>query len=414
MRGFWLRVLFVVLFALVMQFYYGTGDTFRYYISILDIRNALGDGAISVGDLIGLSSVSFEHPLSVYFELDELGENHYYMRTTANFTVPKIGTFLSFIFFKSYISIALVMSFFALFGMYKVYKVVIGIYPSLKTGAGFACFFIPTVIFWSSGILKDSLTLGGLGVFFGGAYDLFVRRKKVFISLFWMVVGAYLLYTIKPYILVILAPAMVLLVFTMFSHYIQNRNLRRVAFVFLLVLGVGGGALIFQNLTSDSALDRFSSEQVLESIEIQRSVYESEVMQARSGSSFSLGTSNPILALPLGIVASYFRPFPWELSSPIMLLNVAESMFFVFLLLYSFKKLGVFGTFRRLAGNPLALFCLVFCVLFGMAVGTSTGNFGTLVRYKIPGMGFYVLMFLIIFHESKVKLPPFFKKFGLN
>jgi hypothetical protein len=40
---------------------------------------------------------------------------------------------------------------------------------------------------------------------------------------------------------------------------------------------------------------------------------------------------------------------------------------------------------------PNVLFCLAFALVFAFAVGVSTFNFGTLSRYKIPIMPYYML-----------------------
>jgi hypothetical protein len=51
--------------------------------------------------------------------------------------------------------------------------------------------------------------------------------------------------------------------------------------------------------------------------------------------------------------------------------------------------------------NPDVMFCLVFAISFAFAVGVSTFNFGTLVRYKIPLMPFYGMALLVLYHLSK-------------
>jgi hypothetical protein len=39
---------------------------------------------------------------------------------------------------------------------------------------------------------------------------------------------------------------------------------------------------------------------------------------------------------------------------------------------------------------PVLTMCFVFSLIFAISVGISSGNFGTLVRYKIPLMPFYL------------------------
>ncbi|MEO7047983.1 MAG: hypothetical protein ABI091_21975, partial [Ferruginibacter sp.] len=62
--------------------------------------------------------------------------------------------------------------------------------------------------------------------------------------------------------------------------------------------------------------------------------------------------------------------------------------------------------------EPIVLYCFLFAIIFGLFVGATTLNFGTLVRYKIPAMPFYVMaLFFILFftkniHFKKAELQP--------
>ena len=51
--------------------------------------------------------------------------------------------------------------------------------------------------------------------------------------------------------------------------------------------------------------------------------------------------------------------------------------------------------------NPNVLFTLIFSIAFAFAVGVSTFNFGTLVRYKIPLLPFFLVALILILHHSK-------------
>ena len=47
------------------------------------------------------------------------------------------------------------------------------------------------------------------------------------------------------------------------------------------------------------------------------------------------------------------------------------------------------------------MFCFFFSILFALFVGATTLNFGTLVRYKIPCMPFYVIALVLILDVAK-------------
>ena len=64
--------------------------------------------------------------------------------------------------------------------------------------------------------------------------------------------------------------------------------------------------------------------------------------------------------------------------------------------------------FRYLLKPPV-FFCLTFALIFAFGVGVSTLNFGTLSRYKIPVLPYYILTlgFIYNYWKSDKKLDEF-------
>jgi hypothetical protein len=60
--------------------------------------------------------------------------------------------------------------------------------------------------------------------------------------------------------------------------------------------------------------------------------------------------------------------------------------------------------------DPRLLMCFVFAMIFAVAVGASTSNFGALSRYKIPCMPFYFIMLLILYKKASLPYPTWFNK----
>jgi hypothetical protein len=69
--------------------------------------------------------------------------------------------------------------------------------------------------------------------------------------------------------------------------------------------------------------------------------------------------------------------------------------------LYVLFKSGVFTFIKLILTDPLIMYCLLFSAVFAMFVGTSTLNFGTLVRYKIPCLPFYTISLFLIYEKVK-------------
>ena len=68
-----------------------------------------------------------------------------------------------------------------------------------------AIFFVPSFIFWSSGIVKEAVVVGCFGFFCGGLYDFLSRRRVA--SLIVALLGVGGVAVVKPYVLFPLALA---------------------------------------------------------------------------------------------------------------------------------------------------------------------------------------------------------------
>ena len=86
-----------------------------------------------------------------------------------------------------------------------------------------------------------------------------------------------------------------------------------------------------------------------------------------------------------------------------MFMSGVENLFFLFLFVRVLILTRVVGFFRYFTGNPLLTFSLIFSVFFLFSVGLSTSNFGSLARYKIPAIPFFVASMYIIIETEKKK-----------
>lgn len=131
--------------------------------------------------------------------------------------------------------------------------------------------------------------------------------------------------------------------------------------------------------------------------------YIQSVSAESDGSGYDLGKidyTNPVSLLgtiPAALNVTLFRPYIWESPKVLMLISSLESLAFLLITLYVFLRVGVIRFFKILLANKVMLFFVFFALPFAIAVGFSTGNFGTLVRYKIPCMPFYLMCILFIY-----------------
>lgn len=402
----------VLAFTLLTEFYFKGGDTALYFQAAKDLRTAISDNLNNILTIINSDKVEFKHPLFDYFYYDgyDLDLTYGYMGSPSNFFVPKITLIPMYLFGGSYICINLCFGFFALAGSIRLFNFFRYYFPSLTKELAVACLFLPSVAYWSSGLLKDPITFGSVGFALFAFLNLKLGRKLL-ISALILLVSVFFLYTIKVYILLVLMLAIVVWLFTEVSRKIENSTLRS-AFIFL-AFTVGGavGFFLIRYFTTLEAAQEFQFDNLVGNMEYQQQMY-SLINQQLGGkdSHFTINTSNPVAMVFGGLTATFFRPLIFEINTPIALLSSIESNIFLFLTLYFLLKRGAGKFFRIPFSDPILLLCLIFSFVFAIAVGVSTANFGALSRYKIPCMPFYLVLLILLYHKAELSYPPWFGK----
>jgi hypothetical protein len=188
----------------------------------------------------------------------------------------------------------------------------------------------------------------------------------------------------------------------------------RITFVLgLIFLAMTMFTTVMQQLAG--TLGAYGGNDVTKNISIYQKAY---AEQEDVGSSFSLGVeydgsvSSLIKIAPAAIIATLYRPFIWESKKISTLLSSIESMVIMFFTLSVFYKARPRNFIRPILKDPTVMYCLLFAILFALFVGATTANFGTLVRYKIPCMPFYIIAIFLIQDWAKrnKKSPPVYRE----
>lgn len=410
-QAFTFKIICSLIFTFITEFYFRGGDTNLYYQGTLDLRAALRDDFNFLPDIINSLKINSTHPLFPYFYYDNYSDDftYNYMTSPSNFFIPKLALLPAIAFNDSYICINFLFSFFALGGAIRLFKTFYHYYPKYWREIAIATLFLPDVCYWSSGLLKDPVCFGALGYITYGVLNVFVKKRKIVISILWIFIGSYLIFYIKVYILLVLALAIIIWQFAEFNKLIADRTLRRIfAVISFSMAGLLGFAMI-NYLTSQEAAQGYRLDKLVERSADQRRQY-GLLSDEQKGSYFEINTTNPVALVANGISATFYRPFPWEIKSPIMLFSAIEAFIFLYLTLFFIFKRGLFKFFSLPFSDPRILMCFVFSFVFAVAVGSTTANFGALSRYKIPCMPFYFLMVLLLYKKSNLAYPKWFMK----
>ncbi|WP_462240370.1 hypothetical protein [Ferruginibacter sp.] len=331
--------------------------------------------------------------------------NKGYFRTESNFMVVRFVTVISFFTLGKYLLTNLIFSLLAFTGAWKLFLFFYEQYPHMHRKFAIAILYLPTFVFWSSGILKDSICIASIGWITYSLYQLFVRKTDFIKSTILLIFFGYLLWVIKPYILISYVP--------FFSLYLILKNVNMVSSKMLkLILApvlIIGSMVAFSQIMSKlkDELGQYAADGLAKNIKTQNDAYESQA--GKGGSMFSYGTEfdgsvgGLVKMAPIFVATTFFRPFIWESRKLTTLLSSFEGMALLIFTLSVFFKAGFKTVFQTLTKNPLAMYCFLFAVIFALFVGATTLNFGTLCRYKIPCMPFYVIAIFLIQETTRQK-----------
>jgi len=319
--------------------------------------------------------------------------------------VIRLDALLSFVSFGSYAVINLFFGSLAFSGLWKLFLFFYGQNPKMHLQFAIAILFFPSVAFWSAGLLKDSLCIAALGWLTYSLYELLYKKKFVLKNSCIVFISVYFLLVLKIYILLAYVPFFILFIILKNMQGIQFKLLRYVFAPALIALSIYAFTQTFSAYNEE--LGAYAVEDLTSSISHLNKVIERRSGREDAASNFSLGaefdgTFAGLLKIsPYALAATFFRPFIWETRKVSQLMAAVESLILIFFTLKIILKAGPYRFIKYILSDPLIFFCISFAITFGLFVGASTLNFGTLVRYKIPCMPFYAIALFLIYDKVK-------------
>lgn len=398
--AFFLHMAGSFLYAMVIQYYYGYGDSFGFYQGSNFIRGFIHDG----GNPFKIFFISSEELLKPQNLMIRSGADiPASINSNSNFIIMKIAAALSYISFNSYLVITLFFGLFSFAGLWKLFSTFnIILEKKGEKLLAYTILYTPSICFWGSGLIKDSVCLGLIGFIIYFLHKLFILKKFSIRDMVLIAIMVYFLFILKSYIASILI-ASAALGYVILVLKKSRQNFLKFALVILVV--AISSVVIFINM---AATIESLMEESKEQIEVFKGAYAyAEVDDENSlagfkGSNFDLTVSSFILRSPLAMFSTLFRPFLWESRKPIILLSALESFLMLIGFFYVMKKSGLRRFFYLLFSDPYIFFAFIFTLMLAAVVGFTTFNFGTLVRYRLPILPFYFFMLIAIYTKARI------------
>jgi hypothetical protein len=326
---------------------------FVYYGGVADARLYSRDG-------MGLAAQFWQGDFSAHLRFPLIGTGFIILLTGMIFSLIGPTTAGGY----------LVYSWLAFWGLYFCYRA----FRTAMPGADYRryavlVFFLPSILFWSSGIGKGAWMILSIGLALVGVARLVSSAPRSILPLLAGLGGSAL---VRPHVTALLVVA---LIAGALVRRTVNANLLspivRVGTVGMLAVLA---AVTFSRVASFLKLDSLSLDSVAQGLD--KSQQNSEI----GNSAFTAIVVHSPLDVPAAATTVLFRPFPWEAESLVMLASSVESFLLVAFVVLSWRRwLQVPRLLRR---YPYVLVALVAILMFVIVFSTFS-NFGLLVRERV-------------------------------
>jgi hypothetical protein len=415
--------------------------------------------------LFGLHSDAQYHG---YFSLMDkwtiVGNNDFLLNDSRG--VTRMNAFVMLFTFGKYEAQAMFMVFLSFIGECLMYKSFKDYFKGKEFSLLLILFFIPSVYFWTSGVLKEAIVVFLLGAFIYSTFKLFLKkeRKTKYVLLF--IFSVFLFVFIKPYVfLIVVFPVLIFIV-------VQRKSLPRAGFIYTVVLtlvvssgilitkfalkkdivsiivqrqndfvSTGYGGIFFYKVEQYVRLDYADIEKIKLVDEKEKlytikphvnymywqypnfkdTIYVKDNKDtltayplinitvpsnsAITKTRLSNSISSVVKMIPEALINTFCKPFFINDGNKFETFASIENV----LLLLFFILAFFYSDFKSINWN--LFFCLISIVFISyLLIGLTTTISGAIVRYKVPFLPFLWMIPLMFIREDILKKIPFLNK----
>ena len=375
---------------LIYAYYYGNrieADTFKYFDDSYYLYESLYTRPIDFFKMLfGINCEGAYFDDLYYDKMNNwyrVYENSLY---NDNRLIIRVNAALRLFSFGNYHVHSIILNFIAFIGSVGMARFFL-YFVQTKWKVYVAIFFIPSVVFWSSGILKESLLLFAMGLFCYFLYRLVISKN--WINLLFLTLPFLLLMLLKFYVFVAFIPAI------LGCYFSETTRLKWKAFP--LVFGILSFLAILLGSWDSSynfihILVRKQHDFINMSIAFH--VNSAIQMDYLDENIFSI-----LKAVPFGIINSLTRPWPLEIKNILFLPAMIENL----VLLVLITTVLIQKVKNPIRSSNFVLFCFLFTFFLFAIIGISTPILGALVRYKIPAMPFLLIGILSLLNTRNIQ-----------
>ena len=413
-----IKTLAGVLLGWIYFAHYQSGDTISYFEKSVYISGIFWHNPIEYLKVLFLNSYDTEFLMAMKDQAHNIPRTIYF---------AKILSVLNLFTHNNYWLNSIYLSFFGFAASWKLVHVLATLNPSNTRAIVLSFLFVPSVVFWSSGVLKESLVLGAL--YFSVAFTIELYQHNVkgisknskiilksptlarkyfcctesegegtngtwvfryelkykLLKILYLTINLAILYYLKYYLFALVLPlgSSCVLLLRLQKYHVWVRSLS-----YFLMLGILFWlcshiyyTLSFEYIVQELVLyhDQMWVYSVNDAQKEYLSLFDSTNLVANI---FSI-----ISAIPSAVFYGLFMPLPSQIHYPIQWFAAIENVFLLLLTGWSLSLLIL-----KPSINILKLNLLVYILICAFLFGITTPNWGTLSRYKIVYLPFFVYL----------------------
>jgi hypothetical protein len=354
-----------VVLGLIFKYYYQGGDTMLYYS---EAQSLIGGGfwqwweAMQTLDVTRFSG----QPRAEFF--------------------AKIVSVVALITQGDYWIVSLYFSIISFLGYWYFFCQVSSILPQIKWPVAFAFLFLPSTVFWSSGIMKGSLLYSSAVWLAAFTMKLIYRKKMYWGEYVATVLSLGLIFFLAYYLFILLIPVLAFV-------FIEYRS-KRVGFPVWIRITTYGCMLVMTYFLAPKINPNLKAGQ------LPKAIYRNQVdvyMMTESNSAIDLNiepTWGSLLAeVPSALFAGLYGPMPWHTGSVWSWVPKVENCL---LALLSFWSIALLIRQKLWEADTLVLAMLAFILILAIILPLAAPNFGSLARYKACYTPFLALLVSVL------------------
>lgn len=359
--------------GLIYTVYYNGGDTWGMFYEAVKLKEA----AFS----------SLDHFMDIYFagEYSAIPDFSYAVQPRAAFMSKIIAPF-TLMTGENYWLVSSYLSLFSFAGFWLLANTIYN-FTKNKWVAVIPTLFYPSIVFWSSGVLKESIAIGSLAILFSILTQYYLRKKIKWHTALLVIINLLLLMQLKYYYAAVITVAYLTLFLASIITPKKSRWYIELASVFgLFTIIASLASLTHPNLWPSRILSV-----------IVDNYYQYAALSTDNNLVIFNNLSPTVFSFvwhsPKALFAGLFFPLWVSSTNLFKIFSMVENWLLLSAFVYSLRKFSM----PEDRDKRLLLFVMVgFIVIMAVFITFSSPNIGTLVRYRIG----YLIMFVALIGVS--------------